>query len=79
MPVDMELAIESLKKFDKELYEMYMKIKEVADYVENNPYTFEKLRLYLLSLSAINDLEKIGIIEVVNDYKRRTVYIKRKI
>ena len=32
----------------------------------------------MLSLSAINDLEKIGIIEVINDYKRRTVYIKRK-
>jgi len=32
----------------------------------------------LLSLSAINDPEKIGIIEVINDYKRRTVYIRRK-
>ena len=79
MPVDIELAVESLKKFDKELYEMYTRIREVAEYVENNPRTFEKLRLYLLSLRAINDLEKIGIIEVINDYKRRTVYIKRKI
>jgi len=31
----------------------------------------------LLSLSAIKDPEKIGIIEVINDYKR-TVYIRRK-
>jgi len=79
MPVDRKLALKSLKRLDQELYDMYTKIKEVADYVEKRPQTFQKLRLYLLSLEAIDDLERVGIIEVVNDYEKGTVYIRRKI
>jgi len=77
MPVDRELAIESLKRLDAKLYDMHRKLKEVEDYVRNDMATFQKLRIYLLSLDALDDLERIGAIEIINDYENKTVLLKR--
>jgi len=77
MPVDRELAIESLKRLDEKLYNMYKKLKDVEDYVINDMTTFQKLRIYLLSLDALDDLEKIGVVEIINDYEKKVVLLKR--
>jgi len=78
MPVDRELAIESLKKLDTKLYNMHRKLKEVEDYVKNDMATFQKLRIYLLSLEALDDLERIGVVEIINDYDKEAVLLRRK-
>jgi len=77
MPVDRKLAIESLKRLDQKLYSMYHRMKDLEDYVKNDVETFQKLHVYLLSLDAMNDLEKHGIIEIVNDYENKAVLVRR--
>jgi hypothetical protein len=77
MPVDRELAIESLKKVDENLYKMYRKLKDVENYVKSDITTFQKLCIYLLSLDALNDLEKSGFVEIINDYEKKAVFLKR--
>jgi len=77
MPVDRELAIESLKRLDTKLYDMHRKLKEVEDYVKNDIATFQKLRIYLLSLDALDNLEAAGLIQVINDYENKTILLKR--
>jgi len=77
MPVDRELAIQTLKRLDEKLYNMYQKLKDVEDYVKNDVATFQKLRIYLLSLEALDDLEKAGAIEIINDYENKAVLLKR--
>lgn len=77
MPVDRKLAVESLKRLDEKLYNMYQKMKDVEDYVKKDATTFQKLRLYLLSLDALDNLERIGVIEIINDYENKTVLVRR--
>ena len=77
MPVDRKLAIESLRRLDQRLYDMYYKLKSVEDYVRNDVETFQKLHVYLLSLEAMDDLERGGIIEIVNDYENKAVLVRR--
>jgi len=77
MPVDRDLAIESLKRVDVKLYNMYQRLKDVEEYVKNDITTFQKLRIYLLSLDALDDLEKNGVVEIINDYKNKAVLLKR--
>jgi hypothetical protein len=77
MPVDRELAIESLKKFDERLYNMYQKLRDVEEYVKRDITTFQKLHLYLLSLDALDDLERLGFVEIINDYGNKTVLLRR--
>lgn len=64
MPVDRKLAIESLKRLDQRLYDMYHRMKDLEDYVRNDVETFQKLHVYLLSLEAMDDLEEDGIIQI---------------
>jgi hypothetical protein len=78
MPVDRELAIESVKRVDEKLYNMYYRMKDLEDYVKNDARTFERLRLYLFSLDALDDLERTGAIEIINDYDKNAVLVRRK-
>jgi len=77
MPVDRELAVESLKRLDEKLYNMYQKLKDAEEYIKNDTTTFQKLQLYLLSLDALDDLESLGIIEIINDYRNKAVFVRR--
>ena len=76
MPVDRELAIESLKRVDRSVYSMYHRMKDLEDYIRHDVETFQKLQVYLLSLEAMDDLEKDGIIEIINDYENKAVLVR---
>jgi len=77
MPVDRKLAIESLKRLDQKLYSMYHRMKDLEDYVRNDVETFQKLHVYLLSLDAVDHLEKLGVLEIINDYENKAVLVRR--
>jgi len=77
MPVDRELAIESLKRLDQKLHNMYYRMKDLEDYIETDIETFQKLQIYLLSLDAMDELEKLGAVEIVNDYENKTVLLRK--
>jgi len=77
MPVDRELAVESLKRLDEKLYNMYQKLKDAEEYVKNDVTSFQKLQIYLLSLDALDDLESLGIIGIINDYRNKAVFVRR--
>lgn len=77
MPVDRELAIETLKRFDERLYTLYKKLQDIDDYVKNDPECYGKLQVYLLSLETLDDLEKTGVIEIVNDHENGAIYVRR--
>jgi hypothetical protein len=79
MPVDRQLAIESLKRLDNGLYEMYRKVQDVEDYVKKDLISYQKLQLYLLSLDALDDLEDMGVVKIINDYQKKAVYVKRNL
>jgi len=79
MPVDRKLAIESLKRLDEGLYNMYKKFEDLDDYVKKDPESYKKVQLYLLSLEALDHLEDIGAIEIINDYEKNAVYVKRSV
>ena len=78
MPVDRELAAETLKRFDEGLYALYRKIQDLDDYVKKDPESYGKLQVYLLSLEALDDLERTGAIEIVNDYEHGAIYVRNR-
>jgi len=49
---------------------------EIGDYIREDEETLQKSKLYLLSLDAIDHLESLGIIEITNDYKNKTVLVR---
>ena len=79
MPVDRKLAVESLKRLDEGLYDMYRKVQDTEDYVRRDPEAYRKLQIYLLSLDALDNLEELGVIEIINDYENCAVYVKRNL
>ncbi|MCW4002650.1 MAG: hypothetical protein NWE95_01885 [Candidatus Bathyarchaeota archaeon] len=52
---------------------------DIDNYVEKDPTAYAKLKVYLFSLDALDDLEKNGAIEIVNDYENSTIYVKRNL
>jgi hypothetical protein len=79
VPVDRQLAIESLKRLDEGLYNIYRKVQDLEDYVRKDPESFGKLQLYLLSLDVLDKMERRGIVEIINDYENNTIYVKRNL
>jgi hypothetical protein len=79
MPVDRKLALEVLKEFDEGLYTLYTSLQDIDYHVEKDPTACAKLRIYLFSLDALDDLERSGAIEIVNDYEKSTFYARRNL
>jgi len=77
MPVDRKLALETLKKYDKELYHICSCIEEVGDYLASNPDLRRRFEHYMFSVRALDELEKEGVIEIINDYEKREVFIRK--
>jgi len=63
MPVDRKLALETLKKYGKELYHICSRIEEIGDYLASNPDLRRRFEDYVFSLRALDELEKEGVIE----------------
>lgn len=77
MPVDRKLALETLKEFDAELYDVCARLQEIGEYLACNPALLRRFEHYVLSLRALDELEREGVIEIINDYKQGTVFIRK--
>lgn len=76
MPVDRELAYDSLKKIDPEVYKLYVRLRDGAvsyEELERHHDTAYKLKVFLTLLDVLDDLEQRGCVAILNDYKNRRV------
>ena len=81
MPVDRELAYESLKWVDPAVYRMYCRLiyRGLTDEQIKKDYpNFYKLHLFTLMNDALDELEAKGLIEILNDYESEEVRVRRK-
>jgi len=78
MPVDRKLALQTLKKYDKELYYVCARIEEIDDYLASNPDLRKRFEHYLFSMRALDELEKEGVIEIINDYEQGDIFVRKK-
>jgi len=79
MPVDRELAYESLKWIDPKVYRAYMRLKyrEITDEeFQKDGISFYKLRLAAQTFDVLDSLEQRGIVEIVNDYENEQIRVK---
>jgi len=79
MPVDRELAYESLKWIDPEVYRAYLRLKyrEITEEdFQRDRISFYKLRLVAQTLDAIDSLEHRGLVEIYNDYDNERILVK---
>jgi hypothetical protein len=79
MPVDRELAYESLKWEDPQVYRAYLRIK----YREITKEEFEKdrdtfYRVYLTEqlFDSLDSAEQTGMVEIYNDHKNERILVK---
>lgn len=80
MPVDRELAYESLKWIDPKVYRAYLRLKyrEITDEeFQKDRISFYKLRLIAKTLDIVDELEQRGLVEIVNDYENERVLVRR--
>jgi hypothetical protein len=80
MPVDRELAYESIKQADPELYGIYARLKHSglkAEEVREHIDSFYKLIQFELFNVALDYLEASGFIEIKNDYENKQVMYRR--
>jgi hypothetical protein len=81
MPVDKELAYESLKWVDPKTYRAYLRIKyrEISDEEFKRDITsFYKLWYVASTLEVVDSLEQRGFLEVFNDYENERVLVRVK-
>jgi hypothetical protein len=81
MPVDKELAYESLKWVDPKTYRAYLRIKyrEISDEeFKRDIASFYKLWYVANTLEVLDSLEQRGFLEVFNDYDNERVLVKIK-
>ena len=79
MPVDRELAYESLKWIDPKVYRAYMRLKyrEITDEeFQRDSISYNKLRFVAQTLDVVDSLEQRGLIEIFNDYENERVLVK---
>jgi len=80
MPVDRELAYESLKWIDPKVYRAYLRLRsrEITDEeFQKDSVSFYKLRIFAQILDAVDSLEQRGRIEIVNDYENERVFVRK--
>ncbi|MGB9614176.1 MAG: hypothetical protein ACPL3B_01555 [Fervidobacterium sp.] len=77
MPVDRKLALETLRKLDEDLYYICSRLEEIKERLSSNSELHMKLKGYLLSLDALDCMESQGEIEIINDYEKRGVFVRR--
>ena len=80
MPVDRELAYESLKWIDPKVYRAYLRLKyrEVTDEeIQKDRTSFYKLRIIAQTLDVVDSLEQRGVIEIINDYENERILVRK--
>jgi hypothetical protein len=78
MPVDRKLALQTLKKYDKELYYVCARIEEIGNYLASNPDLRKRFEHYMFSLRVLDELEKEGVIEIINDYEQGDIFVRKR-
>lgn len=80
MPVDRELAYETLKWIDPKVYRAYLRIRYrgiTDEEFQKDRISFYKLRIIAQTLDAVDSLEQRGLIEIINDYENERVLVKK--
>lgn len=80
MPVDRELAYESLKWIDPKVYKIYLRLRYrgmTSEQVKNDAKSLYKLKMVMLTNEALDELEERGLVEIVNDYENERILVKR--
>lgn len=73
------LAAESLKRIDPKTYELYRKFCDEGvseEEIKNDLHSFYRLKLFLTSVDALDEMEKDGKIKIFNDYDNKEVVVK---
>jgi hypothetical protein len=79
MPVDRELAYESLKWVDQKAYRAYMRLRyrEIKEEeLQRDSASYQKLQLLAQTLEVVDSLEQRGLIEVLNDYENERILVR---
>jgi len=80
MPVDRELAYESLKWIDPKVYRMYLRLRYrglTPAEIKQDLESFYKLKIVALLNEALDRLEARGLIEIINDYENEQILVKK--
>jgi len=79
MPVDRELAYESLKWIDPKVYRMYLRLRYrgLTEEIKQDLESFYKLKIVTLLNEALDRLEARGLIEIINDYENEQILVKK--
>lgn len=80
MPVDRELAYESLKWIDPKVYKMYLRLRYrgvTNEQIKNETESFYKLRIFMLINDALDRMEEQGLIDIINDYKNEQILFRK--
>lgn len=80
MPVDRELAYESLKWIDPKIYRAYLRLKyrEITDEeFQKDSVSFYKLRIIAQTFDVLDLMELRGLIEILNDYENERILVRK--
>ena len=80
MPVDRELAYESLKWIDPKVYRAYLRLKyrEITDEeFQKDRISFYQLRIIAQTLDVVDSLEQRGLVEIINDYENERILVRK--
>jgi len=53
-------------------------IEEIGDYLASNPELRNRFEQYVFSLRALDELEKEGVIEIINDYEQGDIFVRKR-
>lgn len=80
MPIDRELAYESLKWINPKVYRMYLRLRYrgmTSEQIRKDAESFWKLKIVMLMNDTLDRLEDRGIIEIINDYENEQILVKK--
>lgn len=80
MPIDRELAYESLKWIDPKVYRMYLRLRYremTPEQVEKDAESLFKLKMIAITNDVLDRLEERGQIEIINDYENEQILVKK--
>ena len=80
MPVDRELAYESLKWIDPKVYRMYLRLRYremTSEQVEKDAESLFKLKMIAITNDVLDKLEERGLVEITNDYDNEQILVTK--
>ena len=80
MPIDRELAYESLKWIKPKVYRLYLRLRYrgmTKEQIKQDAESFYKLRIFMLVNGALDRMEETGLIEIHNDYDNEQILFRK--